>query len=98
MSPVEAQAMAAIGSPSLIMCLTTETSTVIPRSLNDPVWELPHCLTHRSSTPSILPYRSAQRRFVPPSYVDTMFSLSRNGTTHSFLPQTPDPYGNVLRR
>ena len=55
MSPVDAHAMAVIESPSLIICLTTDTSTVIPRSLKDPVWELPHCLTHRSSTPSIFP-------------------------------------------
>ena len=41
-------------APSAIICLTTETSTVMPRSLNDPVCELPHCLTHRSSTPSML--------------------------------------------
>ena len=49
-SPVEAHATASMGTPSAIICLTTETSTVIPRSLNEPVWELPHCLIHRSST------------------------------------------------
>ena len=54
-SPVEAQATASMGTPSAIICLTTDTSTVIPRSLNDPVCELPHCLTHRSSTPSMRP-------------------------------------------
>ncbi len=35
---------------------------------------------------------------MPPSYVDTMFSLSMKGTTHSFLPHTPEPYGKALRR
>ena len=54
-SPVEAQATASMGTPSAIICLTTETSTVMPRSLNDPVCELPHCLTQRSSTCSCLP-------------------------------------------
>ena len=63
----------------------------MPRSLNDPVCELPHCLIHRSSTWSCLPKRSAHNRFELPSYIETMFSLSMNGTTHSFLPQTPEP-------
>ena len=36
-SPVEAQATARIGFPSAIICFTTDTRTVIPRSLNDPV-------------------------------------------------------------
>ena len=38
-------------SRSAIICLTALTSTVIPRSLNEPVWLMPHCLTHRSSRP-----------------------------------------------
>src|SRR5918996_297024 len=92
-SPVEAQATASMGSPSAIICLTTETRTVMPRSLKEPVCELPHCLTQRSSTWICLPYRSAQKRLVLPSKVDTMFSLSTKGTTHSFLAHTPDPYG-----
>src|SRR5687768_221336 len=54
-SPVDAHATASSDTPSAIICLTTETSTVMPRSLNDPVCELPHCLTHRSSTWSCLP-------------------------------------------
>src|SRR5689334_10340676 len=97
-SPVDAQATASMGTPPAIICRTTETRTVIPRSLNDPVCELPHCLIHRSSTCSCLPNRSAHKRFELPSYIETMFSLSMNGTTHSFLPQTPEPYGYVLRR
>ena len=66
-SPVEAQATALIGAPSEIICLTCDTSTVMPRSLNEPLWVLPHSLIQRSSTPSTLPNRSAQNRFVPPS-------------------------------
>ena len=48
--------------PGAIICRTTETSTVMPRSLNDPVCELPHCLIHRSSTPRLRPKRSAHSR------------------------------------
>ena len=36
-SPVEAQATALIGAPSEIICLTCETSTVMPKSLNEPL-------------------------------------------------------------
>src|SRR3954447_23586490 len=61
-SPVEAQATALMDEPSEIICRTVETSTVIPRSLNDPVWLLPHILTQRSESPSCSPYRSAQKR------------------------------------
>jgi threonine synthase len=54
-SPVDAQATARTGLPSAIICLTTETSTVMPRSLKDPVCELPHIFTHRSPSPSSRP-------------------------------------------
>src|SRR5262245_2819016 len=97
-SPVEEQAAASIGTQPAIIWLKTDTRTVMPRSLNDPVCELPHCLIHRSSTCSCLPKRSAHRRLELPSYIDTMFSLSMKGTTHSFFPHTPDPYGYMLRR
>ena len=50
-SPVDAHATALMPAPSAIICLTTDTSTVMPRSLNDPVCELPHIFTHRSSSP-----------------------------------------------
>jgi hypothetical protein len=50
-SPVEAQATARISLPRAIISLTIETSTVIPRSLNEPVCEFPHCLIQRSSSP-----------------------------------------------
>src|SRR3954470_14855322 len=96
-SPVDAQATARTPEPLAIICLTTDTSTVIPRSLKDPVCELPHCLTHRSSSPSSLPNRSAQNRFVPPSSIDTMLSSRIEGSTHSFLPHTAEPYGHVVR-
>ena len=97
MSPVEAHATARIATPWRIICRTRETSTVIPRSLNEPVWELPQSFTHRSLTPSSRPNRSAQKRLVPPSSMDTMLSASTPGQTHSFLPQTEDPYGQVVR-
>ena len=90
-SPVEAQAMALIGLPLAIICLTTETRTVMPRSLNEPVWLLPHCFTQRSLRPSWRPRRSAQKRFVPPSYMEMTFSGSIVGQTHSILPQMALP-------
>ncbi len=34
---------------------TTLTSTVMPKSLKDPEWLLPHIFTQRSSTPTCLP-------------------------------------------
>src|SRR6476661_11102138 len=96
-SPVDAHATARTPAPSATICLTTETRTVIPRSLNDPVWELPHCLTQRSSMPSSRPKRSAQNMLVPPSSIETTFSSRGSGQTHSFLPQTPEPYGQAVR-
>ena len=54
-SPVDAHATAWIGLPSAIICLTVDTRTVIPRSLNDPVCETPHCFTHSSGRPMLLP-------------------------------------------
>ena len=54
-SPVDAQAIARIGAPSAIICFTTLTSTVIPRSLKDPVWLLPQSLIQRSESPSVRP-------------------------------------------
>ena len=97
MSPVDAHATALMLRPSAIICLTTETSTVIPRSLNDPVCELPHIFTQRSSIPIARPYRSAQKMFVPPSSIETTFSSRISGQIHSFLPQTPEPYGHAVR-
>ncbi len=79
------------------MWLTRLTSTVMPRSLNEPVWLLPHCLTHRSSTPSSRPKRSAQNRLVPPSSRLTMSSSGMLGSTISFLPHTPDENGHWVR-
>jgi hypothetical protein len=90
-SPVDAQATAGIGFPSRMSSFTIDTSTVMPRSLKEPVWVLPHCLIQRSSTPTWLPYRSAQKRLVLPSYMDTTLSSRRSGSTHSFLPHTPEP-------
>jgi hypothetical protein len=50
-SPVLAHATARTVRPRRIISRTADTSTVIPRSLNEPVWELPHCFTHRSLSP-----------------------------------------------
>src|ERR1051326_5067634 len=75
-SPVEAHTTALIGVPCAIICLTTLTSTVMPRSLKLPVWLLPHNLIQRSLSPSDCPYRLAQNRFVPPSSSLTTFSRS----------------------
>ena len=47
--------MALMGFPSAIICFTVLTSTVMPRSLNDPVCELPQFLIHSSSKPRLLP-------------------------------------------
>src|SRR6478672_3892133 len=33
--------------------------------------------------------------FVPPSSIDTTFSSRISGQIHSFLPHTPDPYGQL---
>src|SRR5215467_13286999 len=90
-SPVEAHATALMGAPSEIICFTCDTRTVIPRSLNDPLCVLPQSLIQRSSTPMILPKRSAQNRLVPPSYNETTLSSLISGRIHSFLPQTPEP-------
>merc|ERR1719352_2122861 len=79
-SPVDAHPTAdRLLSPFLRMRFTCETSTVMPRSLNDPVCVFPHCFTHRS---------------VMPSNMETMSSSSIPGRIHSFLDHTPEPYGH----
>jgi len=95
-SPVEAQATAGTRFPRRIISFTTETSTVMPRSLKLPVWVLPHCFTHRSSTPSCWPRRFAQNRLVWPSNMETTFSSATTGQTSSRLPHTPEPYGHSV--
>ena len=35
---------------------------------------------------------------MPPSIIDTTFASSTWGCTHSFLPQTPEPYGQAVRK
>jgi hypothetical protein len=56
-SPVDAHAIARTRAPlpasswRRFISRTAETSTVIPRSLNEPVWLLPHCLIHTSDRP-----------------------------------------------
>jgi len=49
---VDAQATARMGVPFARMPFTAETSTVIPRSLNDPVCETPHSFTRTFERPS----------------------------------------------
>ena len=66
-TPSAAQTTAEMGAPSEIICFTCDTSTVIPRSLNEPLWVLPQSLIQSSFTPIIFPKRSAQKRLVPPS-------------------------------
>ncbi len=61
-------------TPPIIIWLTALTSTVIPRSLNEPVWLTPHCLTHRSSIPSDFASRGEGISGVKPSPRVTMFS------------------------
>ena len=51
-SPVDAHPTAASGLPCFLILFTWDTSAVIPRSLKEPVWLLPHCFTHRSFMPS----------------------------------------------
>ena len=36
-------------------------------------------------------------RFVPPSSIETTDASLMSGHTHSFLPQTDEPYGQVVR-
>ena len=47
--------VAGIDLPRAIISLTIDSSTVMPRSLNEPVWELPQSLIHSSSSPSCWP-------------------------------------------
>jgi len=54
-SPVEAQAMARTADPRAMISFTTLTSTVIPRSLKEPVWLTPDILIQRSSSPRVAP-------------------------------------------
>ncbi len=96
-SPVEAHATALMLAPSAIICFTCETSTVMPRSLNDPVWLLPHSFIQRPARPISLPSRSAQKRFDSPSYIETRLSTSTRGLTHSLNRHTPEPYGHEVR-
>nr|GMC65435.1 hypothetical protein PanWU01x14_246930 [Ipomoea batatas]GMC66111.1 hypothetical protein PanWU01x14_246930 [Ipomoea batatas]GMD14857.1 hypothetical protein PanWU01x14_246930 [Ipomoea batatas]GME14646.1 hypothetical protein PanWU01x14_246930 [Ipomoea batatas] len=77
--------------------IPAEAQTVIPRSLKLPVWLIPQCFTHKSFMPrNCLPKRSAQKRLEFPSKALTISSLAIPGNTHSFLDQTPEPYGHVV--
>lgn len=51
---MEAQPTACTWSGMILRIrLTWLTSTVMPRSLKEPVWLFPHCLTQRSFIPSV---------------------------------------------
>ena len=70
---------------------TTETSTVMPRSLNEPVCELPHSLTHRSSSAELAAEALGPEE-VGAALVhrdDVLVADLRR--THSCLPHTPEP-------
>ena len=87
------------GAPRRSSASPRETSTVMPRSLNDPVWVLPHCLTQRSSRPiSLAVALGPEEVRAALVHARRCSRLAGYGITHSFLPQTPDPYGQVLRR
>ena len=60
-SPVEAQATAGICFPFARIWLTMDTSTVIPRSLNDPVCSFPQSFTQRSRRPISRPIGISRR-------------------------------------
>mmetsp|Transcript_315 Transcript_315/g.955 ORF Transcript_315/g.955 Transcript_315/m.955 type:complete len:215 (+) Transcript_315:833-1477(+) len=95
-SPVEAQPTARMSAPLLIMLLTCDTSTVMPKSLKLPVCVFPHCLIHKSSNPISFPNRSAQNTLEFPSNMLTTSSSGSPGSTHSFLLHTPLPYGHTV--
>ena len=70
----------------------------MPRSLNDPECEVPHCLTRTSPRPRSFANRGTDVRCVAPSRIDTMFAAVSWGATHSCLPHTPLPYGSSRLR
>src|SRR4026208_1507619 len=70
--PVEAHAPASIGAPLTIISFTTETSTVMPRSLKDPVWELPHCLIQILDAHLLVAALCPQERRDGPSHRDEL--------------------------
>ncbi len=74
--------------------LTWDTSTVMPRSLKEPVWLLPHCLTHRSRMPSASrPRRSAQNRLLLPS---NMLTMSSSPSCCDRAPTRSDQHAHVV--
>ena len=93
-SPVEAHATARIATPWRIICRTRETRTVIPRSLNEPVWD------YRRASPTDrsrrVPVRTAPPRrgwFLPRPW--TRCCPRRRRGRPLLLAPTEDPYGQV---
>src|SRR5438552_4042009 len=85
-SPVEAHATARTFER---ISFTIDTRTVIPKSLNEPVCEVPHCLILSSPTPYSFARPSERISGEFPSPNETMLSSFRFGRTISFLDQTP---------
>ena len=79
------------GLTLLRMWFTCETSAVMPRSLNEPVWLFPHCFTQRSFM------RGSRGRVVDPEEVGVALEhrddvlVGDAGGTHSFLDHAPEP-------
>src|SRR5262245_17890329 len=87
-SPVDAQATARTSRIDRIRC-TMETRTVIPKSLKDPVCEVPHCLIQIASTPNADAKPAEGSNGELPSPKVTMCRSSISGSTTSFLDHTP---------
>ncbi len=70
----------------------------MPRSLNDPVCELPHILTQRSSIADLAPVALGPED-VGAALVhrDDVLVANLTEQIHSFLPHTPEPYGQAVR-
>ena len=97
-SPVDAHAIARIGLPAATIAWTCETSTVMPRSLNDPECDVPHCLTRRSPSPRSFANRGIGVRCEQPSPNVMTCARGRFGATHSRLPHTPLVNGSSRER
>src|SRR6185436_10167143 len=81
-SPVEAHATARTFER---ISFTMETRTVMPRSLNEPVCDVPHCFNLNSPTPYSFANPSDRRSGEFPSPSETMFWACRFGRTTSFF-------------
>ena len=78
-SPVDAHATARMGTPRARMCLTADTSTVMPQSLKLPVGDTPHSFKSRLASPSSAPMRGSGLSGTLPSPSETMSSTGSCG-------------------